>query len=82
MVRFVVDDFVRPVMKREKNTLLHWWYTPDSYDTWVTDVHIDLDVDDLYDPDGAWEVLVSLSMLELDWLSYFMPWFDCVIVYK
>ncbi|XP_067951707.1 SWI/SNF complex subunit SMARCC2-like isoform X2 [Watersipora subatra] len=49
-------DFVRPVMRRERNTMLHWWYTPDSYDTWVTDIHIDLDVDDIYNPDGAYEV--------------------------
>ena len=48
--------FVRPVMRRERNTLVHWWYSPDSYDTWVTDINIDLELDDKYDPDGAWEV--------------------------
>lgn len=43
-------------MRRERNTLVHWWYSPDSYDTWVTDINIDLELDDKYDPDGAWEV--------------------------
>lgn len=52
----IAGDFVRPVLRRERNTILHWWYAPDSYDTWVTDLHIDMDVDDKYDPDGAWEV--------------------------
>ena len=43
--------------------MLHWWYAPDSYDTWVTDIHIDLDVDDIFNPDGAWEVRKTVLFL-------------------
>ena len=53
----IVETYVRPVMRRERNTLVHWWYTPDSYDTWVPDINIDIELDDKYDPDGAWEVI-------------------------
>ncbi|XP_054161730.1 SWI/SNF complex subunit SMARCC1-like [Oppia nitens] len=37
------DDWVRIVMKRDRNALLHWWHTPDSYDNWVTGVDIDIE---------------------------------------
>ncbi|KAL5010358.1 hypothetical protein ScPMuIL_012663 [Solemya velum] len=35
------EEWVRPVMRRERSAIIHWWYYPDSYDTWVTDLHID-----------------------------------------
>uniref|UniRef100_A0A8C1MSS1 SWI/SNF related, matrix associated, actin dependent regulator of chromatin, subfamily c, member 2 n=1 Tax=Cyprinus carpio TaxID=7962 RepID=A0A8C1MSS1_CYPCA len=30
------EEWVRPVMKRDKQMLLHWGYWPDSYDTWIS----------------------------------------------
>lgn len=39
------EEFIRPVMKRDRNAMIHWWYTPDSYDVWVPDVSPDLEID-------------------------------------
>lgn len=37
------EEYARPVYKnRERWSLLHWYYFPDSYDSWV---NIDLPVD-------------------------------------
>ncbi|XP_054712292.1 LOW QUALITY PROTEIN: SWI/SNF complex subunit SMARCC2-like [Uloborus diversus] len=35
------EDWVRVVFRRDKNVMLHWWFYPDSYDTWVTGTDID-----------------------------------------
>ncbi|XP_057376091.1 SWI/SNF complex subunit SMARCC2-like isoform X2 [Daphnia carinata] len=36
------EEYARPLFRRDRNTLLHWYYFPDSYDKWDT---IDLPVD-------------------------------------
>lgn len=30
------EEYARPTMKRDKNIMFHWYYFPDSYDTWIT----------------------------------------------
>ena len=30
------EEYARPLFRRDKYTMLHWYYFPDSYDTWVT----------------------------------------------
>ena len=30
------EEYARPMFRRDKYTMLHWYYFPDSYDTWVT----------------------------------------------
>lgn len=30
------EEYARPCMRRERSFLLHWYYFPDSYDSWVT----------------------------------------------
>ncbi|XP_034934186.1 SWI/SNF complex subunit SMARCC2 [Chelonus insularis] len=30
------EEYARPCMRRERNVLLHWYYFPDSYDSWVS----------------------------------------------
>lgn len=30
------EEYARPCMKRERSILLHWYYFPDSYDSWTT----------------------------------------------
>ncbi|CAH1775427.1 unnamed protein product, partial [Owenia fusiformis] len=36
------EEWCRPLMKRDKNTLIHWLYFPDSYDTWIeSDIEFD-----------------------------------------
>ncbi|XP_071101457.1 SWI/SNF complex subunit SMARCC2-like isoform X3 [Haliotis cracherodii] len=50
------DEYFRPVLKRDRHSLVHWWYYPDSYDTWVTDTNIDYEPDSPYSHQGAFEV--------------------------
>ncbi|XP_051997283.1 SWI/SNF complex subunit SMARCC2-like [Xyrauchen texanus] len=40
------EDWVRPVMKRDKQMLLHWGYWPDSYDTWIPANEVEAAVED------------------------------------
>uniref|UniRef100_A0A673CXZ2 SWI/SNF related, matrix associated, actin dependent regulator of chromatin, subfamily c, member 2 n=1 Tax=Sphaeramia orbicularis TaxID=375764 RepID=A0A673CXZ2_9TELE len=40
------EEWVRPVMKRDKQVLLHWGYFPDSYDTWIPASEIEAAVED------------------------------------
>lgn len=36
------EEYARPVMKRDRMVILHWYYFPDSHDSWVqTDLPID-----------------------------------------
>ncbi|XP_056109852.1 SWI/SNF complex subunit SMARCC2 isoform X1 [Rhinichthys klamathensis goyatoka] len=40
------EEWVRPVMKRDKQMLLHWGYWPDSYDTWISASEVEAAVED------------------------------------
>ncbi|XP_073726442.1 SWI/SNF complex subunit SMARCC2 isoform X1 [Misgurnus anguillicaudatus] len=40
------EEWVRPVMKRDKQMLLHWGYWPDSYDTWISANEVEAAVED------------------------------------
>ena len=35
------DEWIRVVQKRGKDALIHYWYMPDSHDTWIQNVDID-----------------------------------------
>ena len=37
------EDWVRVVLRRDRSALLHWWHTPDSYDTWANGIDIDIE---------------------------------------
>ncbi|XP_052824870.1 SWI/SNF complex subunit SMARCC1 isoform X2 [Octopus bimaculoides] len=50
------DEWFRPVMKRDRHCIVHWWFYPDSYDTWVTEVNIEQDPEAPYCPSGPWEI--------------------------
>lgn len=53
------EEYVRPVFRnKEKWTLLHWYYFPESYDSWVnTEIHMDLpDAPPPYNPNAKWKV--------------------------
>ncbi|KAL3836492.1 hypothetical protein ACJMK2_021921 [Sinanodonta woodiana] len=65
------EECVRPVMKRDKNAIVHWWYYPDSYDTWVTDVAIDQDPEAAWSPPGPWEV-TARWLLDLEEFNEWM----------
>lgn len=54
------DEFARAAMRRDRQTLFHFYYMPDSYDSWAAGVELD------YDPpespfffDGQWKVSVK-----------------------
>ncbi|XP_023930309.1 SWI/SNF complex subunit SMARCC2 [Lingula anatina] len=72
------EDYVRPVMKRDRCTMVHWWYYPDSYDTWVTDVHIDQEPGSPALPETAWEVNGNW-ILDLDEFNEWMNEEDYLI---
>ncbi|XP_073470086.1 SWI/SNF complex subunit SMARCC2 isoform X5 [Aquarana catesbeiana] len=40
------EEWVRPILKRDKQVLLHWGYYPDSYDTWIPASEIEAPVED------------------------------------
>ncbi|XP_060553884.1 SWI/SNF complex subunit SMARCC2-like isoform X2 [Ruditapes philippinarum] len=50
------EEWCRPVMKRDKHALVHWWYTPDSYDNWIPDLGCDQEPEPSWSPPGPWEV--------------------------
>jgi len=31
------EEWYRPLEKRDRRALVHWWYYPDSYDSWIAD---------------------------------------------
>lgn len=39
----LADEYARVVFKRDKHVMLHWYYLPDSYDSWVSNI-LDLPV--------------------------------------
>ncbi|NWW49207.1 SMRC1 protein, partial [Pedionomus torquatus] len=50
------DEWLRPVMKKDKQVLVHWGYFPDSYDTWVHANEIDAEIEDPPIPEKPWKV--------------------------
>ncbi|KAK7586055.1 hypothetical protein V9T40_003931 [Parthenolecanium corni] len=69
------EEYVRPVFRnKEKWTLLHWYYFPESYDSWVnTEIHMDLpDAPPPYNPNAKWKVSATwVQALEEynEWMS-------------
>ncbi|CAI9590427.1 unnamed protein product [Staurois parvus] len=45
------EEWVRPILKRDKQVLLHWGYYPDSYDTWIAASEIEAPVEDAPTPE-------------------------------
>ena len=39
-------DYFRPVLKRDRSCMVHWWFYPESYDTWIPDINMEYDVED------------------------------------
>ncbi|KAM6967606.1 SWI/SNF complex subunit SMARCC1-like [Aplochiton taeniatus] len=50
------EEWLRPVMKKDKQVLVHWGMHPDSYDTWVSTAEVDGDVEDPPSTDKPWKV--------------------------
>ncbi|KAJ6224944.1 hypothetical protein RDWZM_003489 [Blomia tropicalis] len=58
------EEYVRPVLKRDRNVLIHWLNTPDSYDNWIT-VDSDIDTEPAIEREGPFEVTANW-LLDLD----------------
>ncbi|TRY60744.1 hypothetical protein DNTS_029603 [Danionella cerebrum] len=50
------EDWLRPVMRKDKQILVHWGNYPDSYDTWVSTSDVDADVEDPPSSEKPWRV--------------------------
>ncbi|XP_063308936.1 SWI/SNF complex subunit SMARCC1 isoform X2 [Pelobates fuscus] len=50
------DEWLRPVMKKDKQVLVHWGYYPDSYDTWIPSTDLDVEIEDPPIPEKPWKV--------------------------
>uniref|UniRef100_T1J0Q5 SWI/SNF complex subunit SMARCC2 n=1 Tax=Strigamia maritima TaxID=126957 RepID=T1J0Q5_STRMM len=65
------DDYVRLAYKRERSALVHWYYTPDSHDTYLQNMEIDYEPE-ISQHNGAWDVttrwLVDLDIYN-EWMN-------------
>ncbi|XP_024114209.2 SWI/SNF complex subunit SMARCC1 isoform X1 [Oryzias melastigma] len=50
------EEWLRPVIRKDKQVLVHWGLYPDSYDTWVSSSEVDADVEDAPNADKPWKV--------------------------
>ncbi|XP_058503285.1 SWI/SNF complex subunit SMARCC1 isoform X1 [Solea solea] len=50
------EEWLRPVMRKDKQVLVHWGLYPDSYDTWVSASEVDGDIEDPPSNDRPWKV--------------------------
>uniref|UniRef100_A0A672Z6J0 SWI/SNF related, matrix associated, actin dependent regulator of chromatin subfamily c member 2 n=1 Tax=Sphaeramia orbicularis TaxID=375764 RepID=A0A672Z6J0_9TELE len=50
------EEWVRPVMRKDKQVLVHWGLYPDSYDTWLSASEVDGDVEEPPSTDRPWKV--------------------------
>ncbi|XP_055369018.1 SWI/SNF complex subunit SMARCC1b [Betta splendens] len=50
------DEWMRPVMRKEKHVLVHWGMHPDSYDSWLSLSDVDGDVEEPPHADRPWRV--------------------------
>uniref|UniRef100_A0A672HVJ8 Chromo domain-containing protein n=1 Tax=Salarias fasciatus TaxID=181472 RepID=A0A672HVJ8_SALFA len=53
------EEWFRPVMRKDKQVLVHWGLYPDSYDTWVSASEVDSDPEDPPSADRPWKVHVK-----------------------
>uniref|UniRef100_A0A8C1V4J2 SWI/SNF related, matrix associated, actin dependent regulator of chromatin, subfamily c, member 1a n=1 Tax=Cyprinus carpio TaxID=7962 RepID=A0A8C1V4J2_CYPCA len=50
------EEWLRPVMRKDKQVLVHWGNYPDSYDTWISTSDVDGDVEDPPSSEKPWRV--------------------------
>ncbi|XP_069815292.1 SWI/SNF complex subunit SMARCC1 isoform X2 [Dendropsophus ebraccatus] len=50
------DEWLRPVVKKDKQVLVHWGYHPDSYDSWIPVTDLDVDIEDPPIAEKPWKV--------------------------
>ncbi|KRY77565.1 SWI/SNF complex subunit SMARCC2 [Trichinella pseudospiralis] len=50
------NELVRPVMRREMGVMVHWLYTPDSYDAWFHNIAFDQELELAPAQPAQWKV--------------------------
>ncbi|XP_066934633.1 SWI/SNF complex subunit SMARCC1-like [Clytia hemisphaerica] len=50
------EDWIRPILKKDKQVLVHWWYYPDSYDSLISVSECDQEPEDPPQRTKPWEV--------------------------
>uniref|UniRef100_A0A672HKU1 SWI/SNF related, matrix associated, actin dependent regulator of chromatin, subfamily c, member 1b n=1 Tax=Salarias fasciatus TaxID=181472 RepID=A0A672HKU1_SALFA len=50
------DEWMRPVMKKDKHVLVHWGMHPDSYDSWLSSSDVEAEVEEPPHPERPWKV--------------------------
>jgi len=50
------EEWFRPLEKRDRRALVHWWYYPDSYDSWIADSDAVADPEPAPTHRGPWHV--------------------------
>ncbi|XP_030003412.1 SWI/SNF complex subunit SMARCC1b isoform X3 [Sphaeramia orbicularis] len=50
------DEWMRPVMRKDKHVLVHWGMHPDSYDSWLSSSDVEGEVEELLHPERPWRV--------------------------
>ncbi|KRX99163.1 SWI/SNF complex subunit SMARCC1 [Trichinella pseudospiralis] len=53
------NELVRPVMRREMGVMVHWLYTPDSYDAWFHNIAFDQELELAPAQPAQWKVDAS-----------------------
>ncbi|XP_003376150.1 conserved hypothetical protein [Trichinella spiralis] len=53
------NELVRPVMRREMGVMVHWLYTPDSYDAWFHNIAFDQELELAPPQPAQWKVDAS-----------------------
>ncbi|XP_028289577.1 SWI/SNF complex subunit SMARCC1b [Parambassis ranga] len=50
------DEWMRPVMRKDKHVLVHWGMHPDSYDSWLSSSDVEGEVEELPHVERPWRV--------------------------
>lgn len=50
-------EYLRTIEKRERLALVHWWYYPDSYNTWLPINEVEGEADPVPARQGPWVVV-------------------------
>jgi len=59
------EEWIRPITKRDKQVLVHWWYHPDSYDSWIPISECDQEPEPVPQRSKPW-VINGRWLLDLD----------------
>ncbi|KAG7499859.1 SWI/SNF complex subunit SMARCC1-like [Solea senegalensis] len=73
------DEWMRPVMRKDKHVLVHWGMHPDSYDSWLSSSDVEGEVEEPPHQDRPWRVHASW-VLDTDvfneWMNEEDYWVD------